>query len=153
VVGGLNAVGAIATAPLLQRGITARRLIIPTFILMGTTSLLTFAVDWTTVPGGIAIQFACVAAFSLVGAAIPSTLTRMAVDLAPPGGSTPAAMGLMQQIFNVGNFTGPAIVAWLATATGGWDSTWWMTCTFAALGIGLSLYLSEKRLGLSFAHR
>ena len=153
VVGGLNAVGAIATAPLLQRGVTARRLIIPTFILMGTTSLLTFAVDWTTVPGGIAIQFACVAAFSLVGAAIPSTLTRMAVDLAPPGGSTPAAMGLMQQIFNVGNFTGPAIVAWLATATGGWDSTWWMTCTFAALGIGLSLYLSEKRLGLSFAHR
>jgi MFS family permease len=153
VVGGLNAVGAIATAPLLQRGATPRRLIIPTFVLMGTTSLLTFAVDWGEVPGGTALQFACVAAFSLTGAAIPSTLTRLAVDLAPPGGSAPAAMGLMQQIFNVGNFTGPALVAWLATTTGGWNSTWWMTCTFAALGIALSLYLSSKRLGLDFAHR
>ncbi|WP_264796723.1 MFS transporter [Arthrobacter mangrovi] len=153
VVGGLNAVGAIATAPLLQRGATPRQLIIPTFIFMGTTSLLTFAVDWTAVPGGTALQFACVAAFSLTGAVVPSTLTRLAVDLAPPGGSAPAAMGLMQQIFNVGNFTGPALVAWLATATGGWDSTWWMTCGFATLGILLSLYLSRRRLGLDFAHR
>jgi MFS family permease len=153
VVGGLNAVGAIATAPLLQRGATPRRLIIPTFILMGTTSLLTFAVDWTGVTGGTALQFACVAAFSLTGAVVPSTLTRLAVDLAPPGGSAPAAMGLMQQIFNVGNFTGPALVAWLATVTGGWNSTWWMTCGFATLGILLSLYLSRRRLGLDFAHR
>ncbi len=153
VVGGLNAVGAIGTAPLLQRGVPPRMLLIPTFILMGTTTVLTFGVDWSAVPGGMAIQFACVAVFSMVGAVIPSTLTRMAVDLAPPDGSTPAAMGLMQQIFNVGNFTGPAIVAWLATVTGGWQSTWWMTCTFALLGICLSLYLSQKRLGLNFAHR
>lgn len=153
VVGGLNAVGAIATAPLLQRGATPRQLIIPTFIFMGTTSLLTFAVDWTEVAGGTALQFACVAAFSLTGAVVPSTLTRLAVDLAPPGGSAPAAMGLMQQIFNVGNFTGPALVAWLATTTGGWNSTWWMTCGFATLGILLSLYLSRRRLGLDFAHR
>jgi CP family cyanate transporter-like MFS transporter len=120
---------------------------------MGTTSLLTFGVDWTGVPGGTALQFACVAAFSLIGAVVPSTLTRLAVDLAPPGGSAPAAMGLMQQIFNVGNFTGPALVAWLATATGGWNSTWLMTCGFATLGILLSLYLSRRRLGLNFAHR
>ena len=153
VVGGLNAVGAVATAPLLQRGATPRQLIIPAFVLMGTTSLLTFAVDWTGVPGGTALQFACVAAFSLIGAVVPSTLTRLAVDLAPPGGSAPAAMGLMQQIFNVGNFTGPALVAWLATATGGWNSTWLMTCGFATLGILLSLYLSRRRLGLNFAHR
>ncbi|EMY32474.1 hypothetical protein D477_019973 [Arthrobacter crystallopoietes BAB-32] len=153
VVGGLNAVGAVATAPLLQRGATPRRLLIPTFILMGTTSLLTFAVDWSSVAGGAAIQFACVAAFSMTGAVIPATLTRLAVDLAPPGGSAPAAMGLMQQIFNVGNFTGPTIAAWLATIAGGWNSTWWMTCTFAALGIALSLYLSRRRLGLDFAHR
>ncbi|WP_336716072.1 MFS transporter [Arthrobacter sp. USHLN218] len=153
VVGGLNAVGAVATAPLLQRGATPRQLIIPTFAFMGTTSLLTFGADWTGVPGGTALQFACVAAFSLTGAVVPSTLTRLAVDLAPPGGSAPAAMGLMQQIFNVGNFTGPALVAWLATATGGWNSTWWMTCGFATLGVLLSLYLSRRRLGLDFAHR
>ena len=120
---------------------------------MAVTSVLTFAVDWSQVPHGMAWQVACVALFSLTGAMVPTTLTRMAVDLAPEGGSAPAAMGLMQQIFNIGNFTGPMIVAWLATATGGWSSTWWMTCGFAALGILLSLALSERRLGLRFSHR
>ncbi len=153
IVGGLNAVGAILAAPLLQRGVTPRRMIIPTFISMGITTALTFAIDWTDVPGGMTLQFTFVALFSLVSAFIPATLMRMAVDLAPPDGSGPAAMGLIQQIFNVGNFTGPAILAWLATASGGWHTSWWMTCSFALLGIGLSLHLSERRLGMTLAHR
>ena len=153
VVGGLNAVGAILTAPLMQRGVPARVLLIGAFVSMGTTSLLTFAVPWQQVPGGAAVQFAAVALFSMTGAAIPTTLVRLAVDLAPEGGSAPAVMGLMQQIFNVGNFTGPAIAAALATATGGWGATWWMTCGFAAVGILLALLLSERRLGLRIAQR
>nr|WP_245356928.1 MFS transporter [Paeniglutamicibacter kerguelensis] len=153
VVGGMNAVGALATGYLLQRGAPARLLLNLAFMSMGVTSVLTFAVDWSQVPHGMAWQVACVALFSLTGAMVPTTLTRMAVDLAPEGGSAPAAMGLMQQIFNIGNFTGPMIVAWLATTTGGWSSTWWMTCGFAALGILLSLALSERRLGLRFSHR
>jgi MFS family permease len=47
-------------------------------------------------------------------------------------------MGLIQQLFNAGSFVGPTIAAWLATRTGGWHSTWWMTCACAALGIALS---------------
>jgi len=35
----------------------------------------------------------------------------------------------MQQIFNAGSVAGPALAAWLVTRTGGWQSTWWMTCT------------------------
>ena len=152
-VGGMNAVGALATGALLQRGAPPRVLLNLAFVLMGATSVATFAVDWSAVPRGLGWQVACVALFSLTGAMVPTTLTRMAVDLAPEGGSAPAAMGLMQQIFNIGNFTGPMVVAALATATGGWSSTWWMTCGFAALGILLSLALSERRLGLRFAHR
>ena len=152
-VGGLNAAGALATGALLQRGAPPRLLLNLAFMLMGATSVATYAVDWSAVPHGLGWQVACVALFSLTGAMVPTTLTRMAVDLAPEGGSAPAAMGLMQQIFNTGNFAGPMIVAALATATGGWSSTWWMTCGFAALGILLSLALSERRLGLRFAHR
>jgi predicted MFS family arabinose efflux permease len=153
VVGGVSAVGSIATAPLLQRGIPARALLIGGFAAMAATSLLTFAIHWAPLPAGLIFQVACVSAFSLLGGTIPATLFRIAVDLAPPAGSAPAVIGLMQQIFNAGSVTGPAIAAWLATRTGGWQSTWWMTCTFAALGSLLSLYLGGSRLGVAFGTR
>lgn len=151
-VGGLNGVGAVLTGLLLQRGAPAKALLFVSFAAMGITSFLTFAIDWSPISGGLAWQVACVAAFSFLGAMIPTTLTRMAVDLAPTGGSAPAAMGLMQQIFNIGNFTGPMIVAWLAMITGGWASTWWMTCGFAALGIILSAVLVGRRESVNFSH-
>lgn len=152
IVGGLNGVGAIVTGIMLQRGAPARALLFISFVLMAGASLLTFAVDWSSVPGGLGWQVACVGFFSLAGAMIPATMTRMAVELAPEGGSAPAAMGLMQQIFNIGNFTGPMIVAWLAVTTGGWSATWWMTCGFAALGIVLSAVLVGRRGSMHFAH-
>jgi cyanate permease len=152
VVGGLNGVGAIITGMLLQRGAPARALLFLSFVLMAAAGLLTFAVDWSPVPGGLAWQVACVGFFSLSGAMIPATMTRMAVDLAPEGGSAPAAMGLMQQIYNVGNFTGPMTVAWLAMSTGGWSPTWWMTSVFAVLGIVLSAVLVGRRGSMHFSH-
>lgn len=153
IVGGLNGVGAVTTGMLLQRGAAARTLLFASFLIMATSSTLTFAINWSTVSGGLGWQLACVGLFSLCGAIIPATMTRMAVDLAPRGGSAPAAMGLMQQIFNIGNFTGPMIVAWLAIRTGGWSSTWWMTCTFAAVGIILSAVLLGRRGSMNFSHR
>jgi predicted MFS family arabinose efflux permease len=153
VVGGVSAVGSIGTAPLLQRGVPARALLIGGFAAMAATSLLTFAIDWASLPAGLIVEVACVSAFSLLGGAIPATLFRIAVDLAPPAGSAPATIGLMQQLFNAGSVVGPTIAAWLATRTGGWQSTWWMTCTFAVLGSLLSLYLGGSRLGSAFGPR
>ena len=75
---------------------------------------------------------------------MPATLLRMIGELTPGGGSLPATMGLVQQLFNAGSFVGPAVAAWLATRTGGWHSTWWITCACAAMGIALSFGL---RLG------
>ncbi|MFD3379801.1 MULTISPECIES: CynX/NimT family MFS transporter [unclassified Streptomyces] len=138
VVGAANAVGSITTAALMKRGLPARALLVPAFTLMATTSLLAFAVDWHALPAGTAWQFLCVVAFSLTGGAIPATLLRMIGELTPAGGSAPATMGLIQQLFNAGSFIGPALAAWLATRTGGWHSTWWMTCACAAVGIILS---------------
>ncbi|MCX4910933.1 CynX/NimT family MFS transporter [Streptomyces sp. NBC_00878] len=144
VVGAANAIGSIANAALMKRGLPARALLIPAFTLMATTSLSAFAVHWHTVPGGTAWQFLCVVAFSLTGGAIPATLLRMIGDLTPTGGSAPATMGLVQQLFNVGSFVGPTLAAWLATRTGGWHSTWWLTCACAAAGIVLTLRLRPE---------
>ncbi|MGQ4479829.1 hypothetical protein [Streptomyces sp. SAS_276] len=92
--------------------------------------------------------------FSLTGGAIPATLLRMIGELTPAGGSAPATMGLIQQLsdlqrktdgkpigyrFNVGGFLGPTVAAWLATRTGDWPSTWWLTCACTAAGIALGL--------------
>jgi len=151
-IGGVSAVASIGTAPLLQRGVPARTLLIPAFAAMAVTSLLAFAVHWAVLPAGHILQVSCVAAFSFFGAAIPATLFRVAVDLAPPAGSVPATIGLMQQLFNAGSVAGPAATAWLVTVTGGWQSAWWMTCTFAGLGSLLSLQMSQRRLGLGFGY-
>lgn len=152
--GAVSAAGSIGTAPLLQRGVPVRALLISSFAAMAATAVLAFAVNWAAMPAGAVLQAACVTAFSLSGAAIPATLFRIAVDLAPPAGSSPATIGLMQQVFNAGSVAGPAIAAWLVTRTGTWQSTWWMSCTFAGLGGLLSLYLSERRLGIMFrGHR
>ncbi|WP_037808328.1 CynX/NimT family MFS transporter [Streptomyces sp. NRRL F-2580] len=140
VVGAVNAIGSVTTAALLKRGLPARALLIPAFALMAITSLLAFAPDWHTLPAGTTGQFLCVAAFSLTGGAIPATLLRKVAELTPKGGSAPATMGLFQQLFNTGSFIGPTIAAWLAAGTGGWHSTWWLTCACAALGIALSTW-------------
>jgi MFS family permease len=149
-VGAVGAAGSIGTAPLLQRGVPVRVLLISSFAAMAATAVLAFAVNWASMPAGAILQAGCVAAFSLCGAAIPATLFRIAVDLAPPAGSTPATNGLMQQALNVGCVAGPALAGWLVTLTGSWQSTWWMSCTFAALGGLLSWHLSERRLGITF---
>jgi cyanate permease len=142
VVGGLNAVGAIICGALLHRGLNGRTLLFTGFGLMALTSVQTFAVNY---PAGLLwVQMLGVGMFSLGGAAIPTTLTRIVVDLAPPGGSAPAAMGLAQQIFNIGNFTGPMLLAAMVSWTGGWNSTWRLTLLFAALGSLLTLRLSRK---------
>jgi predicted MFS family arabinose efflux permease len=150
VVGAVGAAGSIGTAPLLERGVPVRVLLISSFAAMAVTAVLAFAVNWASMPAGAMLQVGCVAAFSLCGAAIPATLFRIAVDLAPPAGSTPATNGLMQQALNVGCVAGPALAGWLVTLTGSWQSTWWMSCTFAALGGLLSWHLSERRLGITF---
>ncbi len=144
VVGAANAVGSIGTAALMRRGLPTRVLIVPAFVVMAVTSVLAFAVDWHGLPAGSAGQFACVTVFSLTGGAIPATLLRMIGELTPEGGSAPATMGLIQQLFNAGSFLGPTVAAWLATRTGDWHSTWWLTCACTAAGITLSLRLRPR---------
>ncbi|MFD4553997.1 CynX/NimT family MFS transporter [Streptomyces sp. NPDC058469] len=144
VVGAANAVGSIATAALMRRGLPTRALIAPAFALMAVTSVPAFAVNWHGLPAGTAWQFVCVTVFSLTGGAIPATLLRMIGELTPAGGSAPATMGLIQQLFNAGSFVGPTVAAWLATRTGDWHSAWWLTCACTTAGIALSRRLGPR---------
>ncbi|WP_328675274.1 hypothetical protein [Streptomyces sp. NBC_00343] len=65
-------------------------------------------------------------------------------ELTPAGGSAPATMGLIQHLFNAGSFVGPTAAAWLATRTGDWHSTCWLTCACTAAGIALSCRLRPR---------
>ena len=88
-VGGVNAVGALASGVLMQRGYGARGLLLTTFATMAASSVAVFTVPWPGGAAGIAGQFAAAIAFSLVGGMAPAVLTRAAVGLAPPGDPCP----------------------------------------------------------------
>ena len=149
IAGGVNAVGAVVAGLLLQRGLSIRPLVITAFIVMGITAIGVYAVEWSTLPGTFITQFLLVCIFSMVGALIPTSMFRIAVDLAPPGGSPPGVVGLMNQMQNTGNFLGPVVLAWLAAQAGGWHTSWWLTAAAGTLGIALIMLFSEKRLGIS----
>lgn len=153
VAGGVNALGAVLAGILLQRGIAVRPLVITAFVVMGTAAVGVYAVDWAVLPGTFAGQFILVCIFSLVGALIPTSMFRLAVDLAPPGGSAPGVLGLMQQMQNTGNFLGPVLLASLAAQAGGWHTSWWLTVTAGGLGIALIMLFSEQRLGFSLGQK
>lgn len=143
VVGGVNAIGAVSAGPFIQRGLSERKIILWTFLAMSAASVATFAVDWGTIGNGILIQFGLIAVFSAVGGLIPAAVTSYSMRIAPADGSVTAVLGLTQQIFNVGNFLGPMLFALLASRAGGWGTTWWLTCAFSVLGMGLLTFLGE----------
>ncbi|MET3721186.1 MULTISPECIES: hypothetical protein [unclassified Arthrobacter] len=124
-----------------------RRIVFWTFLAMSAASVATIAVPWASFGNGFLIQFGLIAAFSAVGGLIPAAMTSYSVRIAPADGSVTAVLGLTQQIFNVGNFLGPMLFALLATRTGGWGTTWWLTCGLSVLGMGLLAFLGETGSG------
>lgn len=143
-VGGVTIVGAVAAGRQLQRGRKPIPLLIIAFLMMGLTSIGLFAVPWSGMSRGIIGALCTALLFSMIGGMAPAILSRVAVDLAPSDGSVSAVIGLMQQLFNVGNFVGPFILAWIAVQAGGWQASWTMTCGFSLLGIWFSLLLSKR---------
>ncbi len=145
VIGGVNVIGALMAARFLGRGINPRHIVITTFATMAVTSVLFFGIDWGHSAAGLVGQLVCATVFSMVGGTVPAILSRLAVDLAPANGSVAAVIGLMQQIFNVGNFLGPSLLAWVALTAGSWNASWWVTCSFSAMGIVCVMLLTRTR--------
>ncbi|WP_255770815.1 MFS transporter [Pseudarthrobacter sulfonivorans] len=144
IAGGVNAIGALSAGPLIQRGLSERKIISWTFLSMSAASVATFAIGWEGIPNGILVQAVLVALFSAVGGLIPAAVTSYSVRIAPADGSVTAVLGLTQQIFNVGNFVGPMMFALLASTTGGWGTTWWLTCGLSAAGMVLLVFLGRS---------
>lgn len=141
VVAGLNGLGNVLTGIMLQRDVSMRFLVICALATMAITSALFFAVDWSEVPNGLVWQVISAGLFSFGGAAIPASMMRLAVDIAPGDGSPAAVLGLMQQIYNAANFVGPILLAGIAAAVGGWQLSWVVTLAASLLGIALSAML------------
>lgn len=144
IVGGLNGVANVVTGILLQRGHPPRRLVITGLTTMAVTSTLVFAPDWSVVPGNVVWALLAAAIFSFMGALVPTTVTRQAVDIAPVGGSASAVIGLMTQLYNLANFLGPIILSAIAAAAGTWQMSWTMTVTASVIGIVTTLVFMPR---------
>ncbi|QHE77582.1 MFS transporter [Hydrogenophaga sp. PBL-H3] len=130
---GINMVGNIGAGRLMAQGVRPGVLLASGFCAMGLGSVITF-----TAVGYPVWQYVAVLVFSGVGGLIPGTLFGLAVTLAPGEDTVSTTVGWMQQFSALGQFIGPPLVAWVATQTGGWQSTWWVTGASSLLGLLLA---------------
>jgi MFS family permease len=137
-----NMAGNIASGRLLQRGIAPRRLLVIGFVTMALAAAATFAGSPGLPP---ALRFGAVLLFSGVGGLIPATLFALAVRVAPGPDTLSTTVGWVQQWSALGQFAGPPLVAFVASAAGGWQATW--LATGACCGVGLVLAYALTRAG------
>lgn len=136
-VAGINGVGCYGAGRLLQRGVSAGRLMTIGYVTMAVTTFIAFGVG-----APVWLQFLMVFTFSTVGGLIPTTLFVLVIKLAPSLDTTSTSIGWMQQVSAAGQFAGPPLVAWVATLAGGWHLTWAVTGAAALVGIAITLRLS-----------
>jgi MFS transporter, CP family, cyanate transporter len=142
----VNMGGNIASGRLLQRGRRPEHLLYVGFVAMGLAGFLAFSQVWDAADPVLAagLRYAAVLVFSLVGGLIPGTLFSMAVQLAPGERTISTTVGWMQQWSAFGQFTGPPLVAWVATRAGGWHWSWVVTGGCAALGFALAAFMGAQ---------
>jgi MFS family permease len=127
----VNLAGNVACGPLLQRGVSAARLIAAASVVMTAAAWLCFGSD-----APFAWRYAGVLLFSAVGGLIPGTLFTRTAGYAPHPRAVGSTTGLMQQGSTLGQFLAPPVIAAVAAASGGWHQTGW---TIAALTGGTLL--------------
>lgn len=141
---GVNAIGNFGAGQLLQRGWPPRRLLRSGFVLMALSTAVAYA-DLGAPP---LLRYAAVLLFSMGGGLVPATLFALAVRAAPGEDTVATTVGWMQQWSALGQFAGPPLVAWVASASGGWQHTWWVTgaCSLAGFGLAGAVHrLLEKK--------
>ncbi|MDO9197372.1 CynX/NimT family MFS transporter [Rhodoferax sp.] len=142
----VNIVGNMASGRLLHRGVPAQHLLYTGFCVMALGAFLAFATlpfaDGASLPP--TIRFAAILLFSAVGGMIPGTLFSLAVRLAPGERTVSTTVGWMQQWAAFGQFTGPPLVAWVASGAGGWHWTWLVTGACSVLGVLLARQLGRQ---------
>ena len=130
-----NALGNVASGQLLQRGLRPKHAMYAGFVAMAIGTVVAFGAwtaDWPL------LRYAGVLVFSSLGGLIPGALFSVAVNVAPSERTVSTTIGWMQQWSAIGQFAGPPLVAWLASATGAWHWTWTVTGACCAAGVLLA---------------
>lgn len=134
---GVNMAGNIGAGHLLHRGVAPGRVLVIGFVTMTLAAAATFAgADGAGLPAWA--RFVAVLLFSGVGGLIPATLFALAVRVAPDEGMLSTTIGWMQQWSAFGQFSGPPVVAWVASVAGGWEFTWLATGAASVCGLLLT---------------
>ena len=139
----VNMMGNVASGWLQGRGMRPQVLLCTGFCVMGFAA---FAAFMTFNDAGLppAVRYVAVLLFSMVGGVIPATLFTLAVRLAPGRGTVSTTVGWMQQWSSFGQFSGPPLVAWVASGVGGWKWTWIVTGSCSVVGVMLAWQLGRR---------
>jgi MFS family permease len=133
----VNIGGNVGAGRLLHRGARQPVLLAAGYVAMALAAALAFAGPADA--GAPAwLRYVAVLAFSLLGGMIPATLFSLAVRLAPDEQTMSTTVGWVQQWSSLGQFAGPPLVAWVASAAGGWHWTWAATGAASLAGLGLT---------------
>ncbi len=135
----VNMLGNLASGRLLHRGARPAWLLATGFVVMALAAAAAFGTAWPP-----AARYAAVLLFSGVGGLIPATLFALAVRVAPGEGLLATTVGWVQQWSALGQFAGPPLVAWVASAAGGWQWTWVATGACSLGGLGLTALLARR---------
>jgi MFS transporter, CP family, cyanate transporter len=119
------------------------------FVAMALAAALAFAGAAAADGPPAWLRYAAVLVFSMLGGLIPATLFALVVRVAPSEHTVATTVGWMQQWSALGQFFGPPLVAWVASAIGGWQFTWLVTGAGSLLG--LLLVRAIGRLGAAAA--
>lgn len=146
---GVNMVGNVISGRLLQQGARPQSLLYAGLLAMVLGAFLAFAPWWNALPPlqAASVRYAGVLLFSALGGMVPGTLFSLAMHLAPSERTLSTTVGWMQQWSSTGQFLGPPLVAWFASASGGWDWIWLVTGTSALAGMALVTMLSGLLYG------
>ncbi len=116
-----NIIGNVAAGRLLSRGVAPQRLLWLGFGTMALGTALGFSGLTEHSP---VLRYLGVIAFSAVGGLIPGSLFGLAPRLAPSEHTVATTVGWFMQWSAAGQMSGPPLVAWVASRSGGWQWTW-----------------------------
>ncbi|WP_262925620.1 MFS transporter [Kocuria atrinae] len=141
-----NALGNLSAGQALGRGVKPVTLWTIGFVAMAVCAVLAFGIAPLVAPEWrFGLRYGAVIAFSAVGGLIPSTAISQQMALAPAPDTVSTSLGLGQQFNALGQFAGPVAVAFLVQNAGGWHATWWVTVSFAMVGLLASWWLGFAR--------
>lgn len=146
IVAAANMIGNMVSGFLLNRKFRPSGLLYTGFIVMALGSAIAFAnLAWLHESEAEAIvRYSGIVLFSMVGGLIPGTLFAVAVQITAGKPVLSTTVGWMQQWSAFGQFSGPPLVAWVASFAGGWHWTWTVTGACSLTGLILAKQISKR---------